>query len=86
MVWIVESTALANNLLESPSKDNEAARWKADRSKKEKKANKSAKERRKPKVIGVDQGGHTLIKEVQASGIISGWRCTVCKCPSATKP
>ena len=58
-MWIGKATTLANNLPESPFKDNGAARWKADRSKKEKKANKVAKERRKPKVISADQGGHT---------------------------
>ena len=82
--WIGKAASLANNPPAFPFKDNEAARWKADRSKKEKKANKAAKERRKPNVISTDQGGHKLVKELQTSGIRSGWRCTVCKCPSAS--
>ena len=84
-MWIGRAASLANNLPEFPFKDNEAARWKADRSKKEKKANKAAKERRKPNVISTDQGGHRLVKELQTFGIRSGSRCTVCKCPSASK-
>ena len=41
-MWIGKATTLANNLPEFPYKDNEAARWKANKAKDGKKANKSS--------------------------------------------
>ena len=79
---------LACNIETLPFTDNEASRWKANKTKhlKEKQKHRTdSKEAEESEVAKTTVGMHQPGNITQASGIRSGWGCKVCRFISATK-
>ena len=89
--WIARATVAMNNHDAYPFKDSEAARWKSDeaaaerRKAKRLRATSSVKKTRKVRFERpAALGGHIL--EQTEPGKRKGWRCTICKRTSASRP
>ena len=93
-MWIARATAAMNNSEQFPFKDSEAARWRSEAAAAERRKAKRLRgggqgdnTRKKPPRIRFERpvalGGHVL--EQTCPGSRMGWRCSVCKCTSASR-